>query len=59
MPLRALLQLLGDRVLVVSTFRYCVHILLQLLRAGSAPMPFPCCSASCPLRIFKHSSAVA
>ena len=36
-PLKALLQLLGHRVLAAPTFRYCIHILLQLLRAGCAP----------------------
>ena len=30
-PLRALLQLLGDRVTAPATFGYAVHILLQLM----------------------------
>ena len=33
-PMATLLQMLGTRVLAAPTFRYCVHILLQLLRSG-------------------------
>ena len=32
-PLKAVLRLLGARVLVVPTFRYATHILLQLLQS--------------------------
>ena len=42
-PLRALLQLLGDRVLTPATFNYAVHFLLQLMMMRYVN----CCSNSC------------
>ena len=47
-PLKVLLQLLGPCVLAAPTLRYCVHILLQLLRTGYVPFPDPCCSGVLP-----------
>jgi len=49
-PLRALLLLLGDRVLAPATFTYAVHILLQLMMMRYADR----CSTSCLHSIGAH-----
>jgi hypothetical protein len=45
-PLRAVLQLLGDRVTAPATFAYSVHIILQLMAVRYAlcihPSPWSC-----------------